>query len=159
MKYNKITNAFKIAAVAAIALAMAPTAEAQATGCNNAMLRGTFVYTLTGFSTNAAAMGPIAELGVQAFDGRGGTTAIATLNVNGTIYKLTIKGTYIVNDDCTGTFTLQVSPFGFTNNIFFVIDNGGNGFQSMEVNPNQSTIGVVTGVGRRQFPAGDVRSN
>ena len=158
MKYNKITNAFKIAAVAAIALAMAPAAKAQATGCNNTMLRGTFVYTLTGFSANPAE-GPAAELGVQAFDGRGGTTATATLSVNGTIYKLTITGTYKVNDDCTGTFTLQVSPFGFTNNIFFVIDNGGNGFQFMEVNPNQSSIGVSTGVGRRQFPAGDVRSN
>ena len=158
MKYNKITNAFKIAAVAAIALAMAPTAEAQATGCNNAMLRGTFVYTLAGVSAKPAD-GPAAELGIQTFDGRGGTTATATLSVNGTIYKLTIKGTYIVNDDCTGTFTLQVSPFGFTNNIFFVIDNGGNGFQFMEVNPNQSSIGAFTGVGRRQFPAGDVRSN
>ncbi len=158
MKYNKITNAFKIAAVAAIALAMAPTAEAQATGCNNTMLRGTFVYTLAGVSAKAAD-GPAAELGIQTFDGRGGTTATATLSVNGTIYKLTITGTYKVNDDCTGTFTLQVSPFGFTNNIFFVIDNGGNGFQFMEVNPNQSTIGAFTGVGRRQFPAGDVRSN
>ena len=60
MKYNKITNAFKIAAVAAIALAMAPAAKAQATGCNNAMLRGTFVYTLAGFSANPAE-GPAAE--------------------------------------------------------------------------------------------------
>ena len=158
MKYNKIANTLKIAAVAALVLGMAPTTEAQATGCSNAMLRGTFVYTFAGFSANPA-MGPGAELGVQTFDGRGGTTATATLSANGNIYKLTIKGTYIVNDDCTGTFTLQVSPFGFTNNVFFVIDNGGNGFQFMEVNPNQGSIGVVTGVGRRQFPVGDVRSN
>ena len=158
MKHSTIANTFRIAAIAVIALVMAPPAKAQATGCNNAMLRGTFVYSLAGFSANPAE-GPAAEIGVQSFDGRGGTTATATLSVNGNIYKLTIKGTYIVNDDCTGTFTLQVSPFGFTNNVFFVIDNGGNGFQFMEVNPNQGSIGAFTGVGRRQFPAGDVRSN
>ena len=123
------------------------------------MLRGTFVYTLTGFIVNPAFAGPFGEVGTQTFDGRGGTTAIATLSANGNIQKITITGTYKVNDDCTGTFTLLVAPFGITNIVFFVIDNGGNGFQSMEINPNQGSTGVVTGVGRRQFPVGDVRSN
>ena len=159
MKHSTIANTFRIAAIAAIALVMAPAAKAQATGCTNAMLRGTFVYTLTGFIVNPAFPGPFAEVGTQTFDGRGGTTAIATLNANGNIQKITITGTYKVNDDCTGTFTLLVAPFGTTNIVLFVIDNGGNGFQSMEVNPNQGSTGVVTGVGRRQFPVGDVRSN
>ena len=60
MKYNKIANTLKIAAVAALVLGMAPAAKAQATGCTNAMLRGTFVYTFAGFSANPA-MGPGAE--------------------------------------------------------------------------------------------------
>ena len=159
MKHNNIAITFRIAAIAALALVMVPAAKAQATGCTNAMLRGTFVYTLTGFIVNPAFAGPFGEVGTQTFDGRGGTTAIATLNANGTVQKITITGTYKVNDDCTGTFTLLVAPFGITNIVFFVIDNGGNGFQSMEVNPNQGSTGVVTGIGRRQFPAGDVRSN
>ena len=159
MKFNRIVNTFKIAAVAALALGMAPTALAQATGCNNAMLKGTFVYTLSGFLVNPAAMGPFAEVGTQIFDGRGGTTATAIASQNGNIRKLTITGTYKVNDDCTGTFTLLVAPLGITNNVYFVIDDGGNGFQFIEVNPNQSSIGAFTGVGRRQFPVGDVRSN
>ncbi len=159
MIQNKITNTFRIAAMAALALGMSSSANAQATGCNNAMLRGTFVYTLSGLLLVPAVAGPFAEVGTQTFDGRGGTTATAIASRNGNITKLTITGTYKVNDDCTGTFTLLVAPMGITNNIFFVIDDGGNGFQFIEVNPNQSSIGTFTGVGRRQFPVGDVRSN
>ena len=156
MKRSTIAKTF---AIAALALSLAPTAMADVTGCNNATLRGTFGYTLTGTLLATGLVGPFAEIGTQTFDGRGGTTASAMLSQNGNIFKISIKGTYIVNDDCTGTFTLQVSPFGITNLIFFVIDNGGSSLQLMEINPNQGGGSVVTGTGRRQFPVGDLRSN
>ena len=106
MKHNNIVKTFKIAAIAVIALVMAPAAKAQATGCTNAMLRGTFVYTLAGVLVDPALAGQWAEVGTQTFDGRGGTTATAFASHNGNIQKLTITGTYKVNEDCTGTFTL-----------------------------------------------------
>ena len=155
MKRN-IANTFSIAALTALALGLTPTAKADVKGCSNATLKGTFAYTMTGFITVPAFAGPFAETGTQTFDGNGATTASAMLSQNGNIFKVTITGTYTVNDDCTGTFTLQVAPLGITNRVFFVIDSGGNGFQSIEINPSLS---VVTGTGRRQFPVGDLRNN
>jgi hypothetical protein len=97
--------------------------------------------------------GPVAEVGAQTFDGKGGTAATATLSSDGTILQLAITGTYTVNPDCTGTFTLQVvSPFQATIDVFFVIDNGGDEFQAMETNPGF----VITRIGRRLFPGRDI---
>ena len=160
MKLSTIAKNFTIAAGIALGLCIAPTAKAEVQGCSNATLKGTFSYKMTGALLIPGLEGPFAEVGVQTFDGNGGTTATATLSQNGNIYQVTITGKYTVNPNCTGTFTLQVAPFGVTNLLFFVLDDGGNGFQSLEINPAPGGKGsVVTGSGRRQFPVGDLRNN
>ncbi len=144
-----IAKTFTMAAVTALALAISPTAKADDKGCSNVTLTGTFAYTSTGFITAPPDFaGPFAETGTQIFDGRGGTTAAVTLSQNGNILPVTIKGTYTVNPDCTGTFTLLVSPIGVTVHVFFVIDDSGNGFQAIETDPGL----VITRIGRRLFP-------
>jgi len=149
MKRSTIAKTFTVAAVTALALVIAPAAKADDKGCSNTTLRGTFVYTSTGFITAPPAVaGPFAETGTQVFDGRGGTTATATLSQNGNILQVSITGTYTVNPDCTGTFTLQVSPIGITVHVSFVIDDGANEFQAIETEPGL----VITRIGRRQFP-------
>ena len=149
MKRSTIAKTFAIAALTTLALGLTPTAKAADKGCSNATLQGTFAFTSTGFITAPANLaGPITEVGTQAFDGAGATTATATLSQNGNILQLTITGTYIVNPDCTGTFTLQVAPIGITVHVFFVIDDRGDGFQAIETDPGL----VITRVGRRLFP-------
>jgi len=150
MKRSTVAKTFTMAAVIALALGMSATAKADDKGCSNATLRGTYAYTSTGSITTPPDLaGPIAEVGTQTFDGKGATTASATLSSNGTILQLAITGTYTVNPDCTGTFTLQVvSPFQATINVFFVIDSGGDEFQAMETNSGF----VITRIGRRLFP-------
>lgn len=144
-----IARTFTMAAVTALALAISPTAKADDKGCTNATVRGTFAYTSTGYITAPAAIaGPFAETGTQVFDGKGGTTATVTLSQNGNILPVTVTGTYTVNPDCTGTMTLQVSPIDVTVDVFFVIDDGGNGFQAIETDPGI----VITRIGRRLFP-------
>jgi len=44
---------------------------------------------------------------------------------NGSITPVTVKGRYTVNPDCTGTMTLDVSPFDSTVDVDFVIDANG----------------------------------
>src|SRR5712675_2112042 len=130
MKRSTIAKTFTIAAVTALALGMAPTAKADNKACSNETLKGTFAYTSTGsFTAPPALAGPFAEVGTQTFDGKGATTATATLSQNGNIFQVTIKGTYTVNPDCTGTLTLDVSPFGVTVHSFFAIADSGNEFQ------------------------------
>ena len=118
MKRSTIAKTFTIAAVTALALGIAPTAKADDKGCSNATLKGTFAYTASGFITAPPAMaGPFAGVGTQTFDGNGGTTATATLSQNGNILPVTITGTYTVNPDCTGTFTIQAFPGGLKSQL------------------------------------------
>jgi len=150
MKRSTTAKSFTIAALTVLALAIAPAAKARDKACSNATLRGAFAYTSTGsIASPPDFAGPFAEVGTQSFDGKGATTAAATLSQNGNILQVTITGTYTVSPDCTGTMTLQVAPIGVTVDVLFAIDDGGNGFQAIETDPGL----VITRIARRQFPA------
>ena len=155
MKATIIQSLFTVTLITALAAGIAPTAQAADKGCSNAMLVGTFAYTNTGFFTAAASnlqAGPFAGVGVETFDGNGGTTATTWVSINGNIFQATIKGTYSVNPDCTGTLTLVPSivsppvtlPPG---QVFFVIDDNGDEFRAINIISGH----VITTVGRRQF--------
>jgi hypothetical protein len=148
MKRCTIAKTFTIAAVAVLALGMSPSAKAQNKGCSNATLKGTFSHTASGFEIAPPAIaGPVAGVGTDTFDGNGGVTTSATISLNGNIVPLTATGTYKVNPDCTGTYTLP----GTT--LFFVITDSGNEIQAVCIDPGV----VLNHTFRRQFPAGDWR--
>jgi hypothetical protein len=148
MKRSNTTKTFAIAAVAALALAIAPAAKAQVNkGCNNATLQGTFAYTATGSSVAPFPPGQYAEAGAQTFDGNGNTSASGMSNTNGTAAAATHAGTYIVNSDCTGTFSLQIAP-GIASHYFFVIANDGSTYQAVCLDP----VAVLTRHGTRLYP-------
>ena len=153
MRCNTIANTFAIAA-AVLVLSMAPGAKAQNRGCSNSIIKGTFAFTASGSVTSPPALaGAIAEIGTQTFDGAGGTTGTATLSSNGNIIPVTWIGTYTVNPDCTGTYTLLISPFGVTVRSSFVVGNNGTEFLAIETEPGF----IILRTGRRQFPVGDYR--
>src|SRR5215468_7454763 len=117
-----------LVAVFVAVFALGTVSRAQAQDCKNATLNGNFGYTSTGVLLPVYAQhfaGPFAEIGLQTFDGSGGTSATVTLNANGNIQKVTIQGTYTVNSDCTGSMTLNVSPLRATVHVNFVIDSSG----------------------------------
>jgi hypothetical protein len=154
MKYSTIAEAFTIAAATALALAVAPAADAQDKGCTNATITGTFSQTGTGFVTAPASMaGPFANVGTLTFDGQGGVTGVLTNSINGNVVAATEKGTYTVNRDCTGTYTVQIAPLGITGHAYFVIDNNTNDIQILTTDPGL----VVVCVAHRLFPPGDPR--
>ena len=161
MKRSTIAKTFTIAAVAAIALGLAPTANAADKGCTNATLKGTFSHIGSGVITAPpAAAGPIAGLGTQTFDGKGGVTGNAVASLNGNIISGTFTGTYTVNPDCTGTITSQLS-IGETTHIYFVLlwTTGSTGTTLSEFHFIGTDPGIVdTGIARRQFPVGDLRN-
>ena len=147
------SNRFAIAALAVIALGVAPTAKAEHNkGCSNASLKGTFSHMATGFITAPPAMaGPEAGVGTDTFDGNGASTGAATLSLNGSIIPLVTTGTYTVNPDCTGTYTILA--LGGTIRLAIVITDGGNEIQAICVD-----AGIVqTHIFRRQYPVGDWR--
>jgi hypothetical protein len=154
MKRSTTAKAFAIAAVTALALTVAPMAKAEGKGCSNATLKGTFADKDTGFLTAPPAMaGPFAGVSIQTYDGNGTLTTTGIASLNGTIVPVTSTGTYTVNPDCTGTYTVQISPIGLTAHGFFVIDDSGNELQIIVTDPGT----VITCIARRQFPKGDWR--
>lgn len=147
MNIVRVAKTLSIAAVATLVLGMASTASAEDQRCSVNSLKGTFAYTSTGFIVAAPIppiVGPFAEVGTQSFDGEGNVTFTYNVGQNGNVGPGTATGTYTVNDDCTGTFT-ETSQ-GFTAHFSFVIDNRGNGFQSI----CQDTGVVITRLGRKQ---------
>jgi hypothetical protein len=149
MKRSNAARTFAIAAVTTLALAIAPMAKAQANkGCSNASLQGTFAYTVTGsFVAAPAPLGPYAETGAQTFDGNGLTAASGMSSTNGNISPATSAGTYTVNSDCTGTFTLQIAP-GIAAHYFFVIANSGSEYHAVCLDP----VAVISRIGVRLYP-------
>src|SRR4051794_15784493 len=99
MKRSNTARIFGIAAVAMLALGLAPLANAQT--CTNATLRGAFVRTDNGWviGQNGVAM-PLTGISVMTFDGNGRWTSAGFGKLNGTASESTLSGTYTVNPDC-----------------------------------------------------------
>ena len=75
-------------------------------GCSVANLRGTYAFHRTG--VNNVVGGPIAQIGIDVFDGRGTRGPVRTTrSTNGEIRDWTDEppsGSYTVDPDCTGSF-------------------------------------------------------
>lgn len=168
MKHSTIAKTITSIALTALALGMGPAANADNKGCSNATLKGTFVHRGTGVVTSPPELaGPEAIVGTEAFDGIGAITGIGTASVNGATFTYTDEaGTYTVNPDCTGNYTVQIPSLGLTGtnaiHIFFVIVSTVNGLNFDAATELQfvetDAGGVFSGVARRQFPVGDWRN-
>ena len=132
---------------ALVALAIPLPVHAQPS-CSNATLNGSFGYTNTGTILAGPGAGPFGGVGRQTFDGKGNTEATATVSVNGNISHATIKGTYVMNSNCTGTMTLLVTTGTetFTNHVDLVIVHGGAEFRAINTDPGI----VLTTFGSKQ---------
>ncbi len=150
MKHSTFAKTLIITAITALALGTAPTANADDTPCSNATLKGSFAEKDTGFIMNPspAPASLFAGVNLETFDGNGRITATGFATVDGNGAPQTETGTYTVNPDCTGTYTVQISPGGFTAHAFFVIDDGGNELQIIVTDPGT----VINCVARRLVP-------
>jgi hypothetical protein len=148
MNHSNIAKNFALAAVATLALGVAPMAKADSKGCSAATIKGTFAHTASGFEIAPPSIaGPVAGVGTDTFDGKGGVTTTAMISLNGNIIPVTATGTYTVNADCTGTYKIP----GTT--LSLVIADSGNEIHAICVDPGV----VLNHTFRRQFPAGDWR--
>ena len=143
------SKTFAIAAVTALALGIAPMAKADNKGCSNATLRGSYAQTGTGVITAPPDQaGPFANVGTLIFDGNGGLTGTLVVSSNGSSSPATETGTYTVNSDCTGTYTVQIAPFGITSQAFFAIDTNGDELEIIVTDPGS----VITCVAKKLYP-------
>jgi hypothetical protein len=135
-------------------LVLSPAIGARAQACSDRTLKGAFGYTVTGSivqNTGPLVAGPFVAVGRIVFDGKGGVSTVRSVNDNGYVFQNdTGKGTYSMNQDCTGSFNITVGPPGsqIELTLDIVLDDG------------DQVRGVVTTPyvalvleGRRQFSA------
>jgi len=144
MKSSSIATALTIATVTALALGVAPKAKAQ-TGCSNLTLKGTWADKDSGLIIGA---GQFAGVNLETFDGNGHIAGSGYSSVNGAVSQGSYSGTYTVNPDCTGTYTVTFSGGGPTVHAFFVIDYAGNELQIIITDQGN----VITCVAKRLYP-------
>jgi hypothetical protein len=132
-------------------------AQSDSPRCNARLIAGTYGFALTG--NKLAGNGPVGpQVGVAMthFDGDGSLTQIDTVTVAGKVVAdfthTPANGTYSVNPDCTGTFTLDFTD-GRPNVVanFVVVRNG------MEIDAvvisagGEQGIIAVSSIGKRRF--------
>jgi hypothetical protein len=146
-------STFAIATLAALALGMTPIAQAADKGCNAGSLKGSYAYSGTGTIVSPAEIaGPLVNVMVETFDGAGNLTATGMLTQNGSAAPVTAKGTYTVNNDCTGSMTVHYS-LGFDSTFYFVMDDSLSELQIICLDAGVELAAVA----KLQFPVGDWR--
>jgi hypothetical protein len=129
MSKQIVTSAAGVLLLALAALGSS-YAQSNSSGCTNRLIAGNFGFTLQG--TKLAGPGPTGpQVGVAMthFDGKGGLTQTDTVTIDGDVVAdfthTPATGTYAVNPDCTGTFTIDFTdgrPTVVAN--FVVVENG-----------------------------------
>lgn len=105
-------------------------AQSDSRACNDKLIRGNYGFTLQGNKlAGPGPVGPQVGVAMAQFDGEGGFTQIDSVTINGVevsdFSHTPATGTYTVNSNCTGTFTIDFTdgrPTVITN--FVVVDNG-----------------------------------
>src|SRR5207237_6395012 len=124
------TNLVARATLAGIGLALfiAVALPAHATQCSLANVAGSYGYTTSGFVAIASGTFlPAAAAGRITFDGNGHVNGIQTRVVAGSSLDETYSGTYSVNPNCTGSFTVLVEPDTRTSTVDLVWTDNTNG--------------------------------
>ena len=121
---------------------LASAQEAQ--GCNAQTVKGSYGWRAAGSFPNQP--GAFAAVGVLTFDGEGKVSATEVASFNGPIVRVTWKGTYSVNQDCTVSARITVEGYAGTYQIDFVFADNGKEFVGMQTDPQEA---VITFVGKR----------
>jgi hypothetical protein len=131
-------------ALLTFALAASSTLTAHASACSNLTIKGTYAFTIHGtvFLQGGAPPLLVDGLAKTTFDGGGNLTQLDAVAVNGNVapgWRLSI-GTYSVNSDCTGTFTVSNGdqpPI----HAQFIVAQSGNTIHDMVIDPGFATTG------------------
>ena len=115
-------------------------AEGEQPPCTVRSLRGSYVFSATGFNIVGGVPQPKAIVEVIVFQGDGTLdVSAATVSLNGVIIRsLPSSGSYTVEDGCTGTVTLNGPTFDI------VVSKGGDDISMIQTNPNTVFQGLAT---------------
>jgi hypothetical protein len=119
-------------------------------GCNNATVKGSFGYVVSGTrpsSTNGPIEPFVGSL-IRTYDGEGNFTQVDYIHgaLSGWVADRPGKGTYSIKEDCTGIVKLQIPGVPFEPEERFTVVDDGNQIISATVVP--ATV-LATNLARR----------
>jgi hypothetical protein len=115
-------------------------------GCTNASLKGPYSYEVTGaaFAPDGTEVVEVAAVGLFIADGRGHTTGHDWASQNGVTTPRTLRGTYTIDPDCTGTaevvFTPPTGP-ALVTHVFLALAEGGRLVKLVQTDPGTVASG------------------
>jgi hypothetical protein len=93
-------------------------------GYSAGSVSGGYEYRIDGYAVDFwGNVTPISEVGHLILDGAGNATGTSTVSINGLVVRRTLTGTYFVNSDGSGAFTLYPSWGGAMDADLFVSGN------------------------------------
>lgn len=141
--------------------AAAGYAQSNSKFCNNALIAGVYGFVVQGTRLPtppppggvAPPSGPLIGVALTEFDGKGGLTQIDTVTINGIktadFTEAPATGTYNVNPDCTGTFTIHFMDQRPPTTVNFIVVSNGNEIDTVVISgPNVTAVGSI---GKRRF--------
>ena len=125
-----------------LTIALASSAVTARASCTNSTIKGTYAFTIHGtvFLPGGAPPLLVDGLAKTTFDGYGNLTQLDAVAVNGNVapgWRLSM-GTYSVNPDCTGTFTVSNGnqpPI----HAQFIVAQSGKTVHAMVIDPGFAT--------------------
>lgn len=130
------------------AMAASSTLTAHA-GCTNATIQGTYAFTIHGTILNPDGSTLLIDgLARTTFDGKGNLTQLDAVAVNGNVAPgwASNTGTYSVNPDCTGTFTVTNGAQPEVH-LQMIVAHSGNTIHDMVIDPGIATTAEAERVG------------
>jgi hypothetical protein len=155
---NKLfTNAFALFVFICGVLG-AGHAQSNSLACNNKLLSGNYGFTVQGIKlVGPGPTGTQVGVAMAEFDGDGSFTQIDTVTIGGAVVAdfthTPASGTYTVNSNCTGTFTINFTDGRPTVVTNFVVVHNGDEIDTVVISAggNQGIL-ATSSVGKRVFP-------
>jgi len=157
MNKQLFTTAAGLALLMLVALGSG-NAQSNVPACNNKLIAGNYGFTIQGTKLGGLGfLGQMVGVAMTEFDGKGGFTQIDTVTVAGEVVSdfthTPATGTYTVNSDCTGTFTINFTDGRPPVTANFVVVGGGAEIDTVVTSAGGAQGILATGsIGKRRFP-------
>jgi hypothetical protein len=132
-------------------------AQSISAACNNKLIAGNYGFTVQGTKwAGPGPTGPQVGVAMTQFDGKGSLTQIDTVTINGEVVSdfthPKATGTYTVNSDCTGTFTIDFTDGRPPVVANFVVVNNGWEIDTVVISAGGNPgILATSSIGKRRF--------
>ncbi len=153
---KRVVNVFGVVVLALVASGVG-YAQNSFPVCNNRLITGAYGFTIQGTKLGGAGYtGQQVGVAMTQFDGIGALSQIDTVTVAGEVVAdfthTPATGTYTVNSDCTGTFTINFTDGRPPVTANFVVVDGGAEIDTVVTSAGGAQGIIATGsIGKRRF--------